>query len=251
MNFRMLTTEILDLLYPESLYCICCGKIIDASRNYRLCNECMEEIRWARGRTCRKCGKLLSENNPLDLCYSCREHSHAFDMGFTACEYGRNPRSIVFAMKYHGRADIAKTLGEILHDRMESVRRETGLIYDAVIPVPMYLPKQKGRGYNQAEVMARRFAELEGADYFPEGLIRGKNTVPLKGLAPDERRGAIAGIMRVEDPGAVHGKDILLIDDIYTTGATVDGASEALLKAGAERVYVLTFAAGADVIKSE
>lgn len=251
MNFRMLTQDILDLLYPEYLYCICCGKIIDASRNYRLCNECMAEIRWAGDRTCKKCGKLLSENNPLDICYSCREHSHAFDMGFCACEYGRNPRSIVFAMKYHGRADIAKTLGEILHDRMESIRRETGLVYDAVIPVPMYLSKQHQRGYNQAEVMARRFSELEDAEYLPDGLIRGKNTVPLKGLAPEERRGAIAGIMSVRNSESVQGKDILLIDDIYTTGATVDGAAEALLHTGAERVYVLTFAAGADVIKSE
>ena len=128
MNFRMLKEQVLDLVYPDALYCICCGKVIDSTRPYRLCNECRREIRWATGRTCRKCGKILSENNPGDICFSCREHAHIFDMGFTCCEYGQLPRSIVFALKYHGRTDIGRTVGTVMHDRMEALRRETGLM---------------------------------------------------------------------------------------------------------------------------
>lgn len=272
-NFRMLCEEVLDLIYPRALYCICCGKIIDGSRTYRLCNRCMADIRWASEeryeeygrnqggrtegaenlRTCRKCGKILSRNNPTDWCYSCREHAHLFDMGFTCCEYGMNPRSMLFALKYHGRTDIGITIAEVMGDRMEQIRRTTGLVYDAILPVPMNPEKEKQRGYNQASVIGRRLAALEGVSYLDKVLRRTRNTAPLRGMTPAERRQVLAGTMEVI-PGTeeeIRGKDLLLVDDIYTTGSTMDAAAEVLLAAGAERVYIFTFAAGADVIKSE
>lgn len=244
---------LLDLIYPEALYCVCCGKIIDSSRPYRLCNECMDEIRWATGRTCRKCGKLLSANNPMEECYSCREHEHVFDMGFTCCEYGMNPRSMLFALKYKGRTDIGVTLAEIMHDRMKQIRSESGLLYDAVLSVPMNREKEKQRGYNQAEIIGRSFAFREKTPYFRNVLRRVKDTPPLRGLTPAERKQILTSVMAVPETERVWiaGKDLVLIDDIYTTGATMDAAADVLLKAGAERVYIFTFAAGADVIKSE
>jgi competence protein ComFC len=282
-DFRMLYEKFLDLIYPSALYCICCGKIIDASRPYRLCNECIADIRWADGsqdaamrsnriaeetrmissaveldesleiRTCQKCGKILSRNNPMRICYSCREYAHVFDMGFTCCEYGMNPRSMLFALKYHGRTDIGITIAEIMHNRMGQLRMETGLVYDAILPVPMSEEKRRQRGYNQAAVIARELACLEETEYLGDALQRVRNTAPLRGMAPAERRQVLAGAMEVAESAVtvVSGKDLLLIDDIYTTGSTVDAAAEVLLAAGAERVYILTFAAGADVIKAE
>jgi competence protein ComFC len=245
--------SLLDLVYPDSLYCICCGKIIDSTRPYRLCNECMEEIRWATGRTCRKCGKLLSANNPLEECYSCREHEHVYDMGFTCCEYGSNPRSMLFALKYGGRTDVGITLAEIMHDRMTQIRGETGLLYDAILSVPMNPEKEKERGYNQAEIIGRSFAKREQMPYYRDVLRRVKRTPPLRGMTPAERKQLLTGVMAVPETERekIAGKDLLLIDDIYTTGATMDAATEVLLDAGAERVYIFTFAAGADVVKSE
>ena len=104
----------LDLIYPPDLYCICCGKIIDSTRTYRLCNECMDGIKWANGRLCAKCGKLLSASNPGNICFNCREHPHQFDHGYTCTEYGTHERAMVFALKYHSRADIGVTVGEIM-----------------------------------------------------------------------------------------------------------------------------------------
>lgn len=164
-----------------------------------------------------------------------------------------NPRSMLFALKYHGRTDIGITIAEVMADRMGQIRRETGLVYDAILPVPMNPEKEKQRGYNQASVIGRRLAALEGVSYLDKALRRTRNTAPLRGMTPAERRQVLSGTMEVV-PGAeaaIRGRDLLLVDDIYTTGSTMDVAAEVLLAAGAERVYIFTFAAGADVIKTE
>ena len=149
----------LDLLYPPALYCVCCGKIIDRSRTYSLCNECMKGIKWISGRTCSKCGRELGESNPGDCCYNCRTHPHAFDRGYTCTEYGTHERAVVFSMKYDGRPDIATVTGEILADRMlaEFSRDELAAMYDAALPVPVHPSKKARRGYNQAALIAGEF----------------------------------------------------------------------------------------------
>lgn len=252
-KFENVIREALDLVYPADLYCICCGKIIDSSRTYRLCGECFDSIRWVSGRTCLKCGKPLSEWNPEPVCRSCRENRHSFDQGITCCEYGMDARSVLFALKYSGRTDIGVTIAEIMQDRLESVRMDELLHYDAVIAVPMYGPKMAVRGYNQAEVIAKRLAKLERLPYHPDLLIRMKGTQAMRGLSPAERRINIAGAFAVPESSeeTVRGKDLLVVDDIYTTGATADAAASTLKQAGAGRVDFITFAAGADVIKTE
>lgn len=250
MNLHQIPDHILELVYPSALYCICCGKIIDRTRTYRLCNECMRSIRWTKEPTCRKCGKQLSPQNPTSLCFNCREHPHRYDIGFTCCEYGMNPRSIVFALKYGSRTDIGITIAEIMHDRMRQIRDETGLMYDVAIPVPMYAGKQRIRGYNQAAVIAKHFAALEDVPYTEKAIRRIRNTRPLRGLTPAERQQMLSEAIVLNDTSGIEHRDVLLIDDIYTTGATADAITDILLAGGADRVYILTFAAGADVIKS-
>ena len=85
---KSVVSSVLDLIYPPALYCVCCGKIIDETRTYRLCNDCMENIKWIDGRTCAKCGRQLGAVNPGTVCFNCREHPHSFDRGFTCTEYG-------------------------------------------------------------------------------------------------------------------------------------------------------------------
>ena len=98
---------------------------------------------------------------------------------WACCEYGQLPRSIVFALKYHGRTDIGRTVGTVMHDRMEALRRETGLMYDLILPVPMYPEKERIRGYNQASVIGKHFARLEGMPFRSDVLQRSQ--APLRG----------------------------------------------------------------------
>ena len=249
----MFKEALLELVYPSSLYCVCCSKIIDDSRPYKLCNDCMSGLKWAVERTCCKCGKPLSDSNPLDTCFSCREHAHKFRKGYTVAEYGTHERSLIFALKYHSRTDIASTIGEMMYDRMQS---EFGSVqlrnsYDLIVPVPMYEPKKLSRGYNQAELIAREFAKRSLIDYHGDIMTRTRETSAMRGLSPDRRRAEIEGVFAIKKGLAslVQGSRVIVIDDIYTTGATSDEMARTLYGAGAETVDILSFAAGADMVK--
>ena len=276
----------LNLVYPRDLYCISCGKIIDGSRTYRLCNDCMEAMNWVTDRHCMCCGKPKADTDPGDMCFDCSEReaagdAHAFDKGYVCAGYGACEQAAIFAMKYGGRSDIGVTLGEIMYDRMCAEFGDGALKerYDLVIPVPIYKEKKKKRGFNHAEVMAGRFASAAGIPCEAGIVVRAKATRPMKGLGREERRANISGAFAIRERGIsrIAGARILLIDDIFTTGATVDELA-ALLKApapgsvtgaprraarqprtarppqaalpGASRVDFLAFAGGKDIIIS-
>ena len=245
---------VLDLIYPPALYCVCCGKIIDETRTYRLCNDCMDNLKWIDGRTCVKCGRQLGTANPGSVCFNCREHPHSFDRGFTCTEYGTHERAMVFAMKYDGRPDISVVIGEILADRMLAEFGEDELhgMYDMILPVPVHKTKKSLRGYNQAALIAEEFSRRAGFTADDDVLIRTRETHIMRSLGPEQRRENIRGAfgIRPRRMPEIAGKNILLIDDIYTTGATIDELAVVLRDAGAARVDFLAFASGADMVKS-
>ena len=266
---RNVGNAVLDLIYPPGLYCNSCGKITDDSRTYGLCNDCMAAAGWITDRRCDKCGRPLSDNNSGSLCFACKETEHSsrpysFDKGHACAAYGSVEQSVIFSFKYGARSDIGDVLGEILYDRMISEYEPDVLagIYDLVIPVPIYLEKKKKRGFNQAAIMAESFAKRAGIACEAEALRRVRNTEPMKGLNPEERMANIGGAFEIRERYHPQISDarILLIDDIYTTGATIDEIAGILKKpwydkagglhTGARSVDFLTYAAGADMIKS-
>ena len=202
-----------------SLYCISCGKIIDDSRTYRLCNECMEAANWVTERHCTKCGRPLADTDPGGRCFSCSssgEEQHSFDKAHACAGYGAVEQAVIFAFKYGSRSDIGGTLGEILCDRMASEYGEDVLagMYDMVIPVPIYITKKKKRGFNHAELMAEGFSKRAGLAYAPGIVIRTRDTAPMKGLGPQERRANINGAFEIRERKRplISGKSILLIE---------------------------------------
>ena len=253
-TIRSLIRSGLDLIYPPGLYCICCGKIIDTTRTYRLCNDCMEGMKWIDGRTCRRCGRQLSVLNPGEICFNCREHPHSFDTGYTCTEYGTHERAIVFSLKYDGRTDIAPAIGEIMADRImaEFSIDELKKKYDLVLPVPVHRSKRLRRGYNQADLIAEEFCRRTGLHLDDDILVRTRETHIMRSLGPDARRENIRGAFAVRKRrlSDIEGRNILLTDDIYTTGATVDELARVLKDNGAARTDFLAFAAGADIVKS-
>ncbi len=245
--------EVLDRIYPSGLYCICCGKITDDTRTYSLCNECMSAVKWAVGRTCAKCGKPLSPNDPREICFNCTEHRHEFDRGFTCAEYGAHERSIVYSLKYDDRLDIAALIAEMMTDRMKAEFGADGLAarYDLLVPVPASRRRREIRGYNQAELISMHFSENTGVPFRGEILQRTRETIAMKGLTPDERRLNIRGSFELKKGAlsTVRGARCLIVDDIYTTGATIDETARVLKASGAVSADFLSFANGADVVK--
>lgn len=265
--------ELLDLVYPPGLYCISCGKIIDDSRTYRLCNDCMHAVNWISEARCMKCGRPLSENDPGPLCFNCSarrasDRHYAFDKGHVCAGYGSVEQAVIFDLKYGGKGDIGETLGEILHDRMLSEYGHDTLadMYDYVIPVPIHKERKNRRGFNHADLMAKSFAKRAGLSCDADVLVRTRQTLPMKGLGPLERVANIHGAFEIRERKLPLIKDarMLLVDDIFTTGATINEIA-ALLKdpsghgdgntgrhtaklCGAKRVDFLAFAAAGDMI---
>ncbi|MDR1573341.1 MAG: double zinc ribbon domain-containing protein [Clostridiales Family XIII bacterium] len=266
MNIKKLTKSALDLLYPPSIYCMACGNLIDASRPYALCDACRERFAWATGPTCAKCGKRLQGDGPQKLCADCADGGgHLFEKGFACAEYA-DCRPILHGFKYGGRAYYGAQIARILYDRLlygeragadgsegeapgvESAAEAGPLRIDLLLPVPMYKKKERKRGYNQADIAGRELARLLALPYAANILERTRNTSVMSGLSGEERganvKGAFALARGRED--AVRGLRVMLVDDIFTTGSTIDACAETLLAAGAASVRFIVLGAGAD-----
>jgi len=231
-----------EAVFPSNIYCISCGSLIDGTRPYSLCDGCVKKIHWIGENTCDKCGKALPDTYRGNICYDCMIYSHYFRKGFSCFTYGMYERELIFDFKYNGKGYLGAKFGDILYDRIccEDVKA------DIVIPVPISSERLKKRGYNQSAVMASHLAGRLGIPFDDGGLVRKKETARLRGLSPADREAALEGAFAFREPRKwrIKDKSVLLIDDIYTTGATADACSRALLDAGAAEVFLLTLASG-------
>lgn len=235
----------LEGLFPSNIYCLSCGSIIDQSRPYALCDHCMPLFHWVGDHTCRQCGKLLSETYASDFCYDCRTYDHTFDQGFTCTQYGMYERELMMDYKYRGKAYIGKKLGDILFDRISLEHVEA----DYIVPVPIHKKRLRQRGYNQAALMAKRLAEQMKVTCAQNLLERTRYTSAMRGLSAFERQENLKEVFAVSEASCynIEEKKILLVDDIYTTGSTMDACSTVLKEAGVRQVFALSFAAGANM----
>ncbi|MDR3242503.1 MAG: ComF family protein [Clostridiales Family XIII bacterium] len=251
---RSAAGALLELLYPSSIYCLACGNLIDDSRPYALCDVCVREIGWANGKTCAKCGKVLAESAESPLCSDCgggvaavsggAPGGHIFDRGFSCAGYGEREKQIVHNFKYKDRAYYGAKLAEIMRDRIQG--EDIGA--DLLVPVPMFRKKERKRGFNQAAVMAESLSRKTGIECRKNLLVRTRDTAPMSKLGAEARRSNVEGAFAVAEDMRifVRERQVLLIDDVFTTGSTADACADALKKCGAESVCVLVFAAGAD-----
>lgn len=241
-GLEKLRDGILEVIFPSNIYCIRCGSLIDSTRTYALCDDCIRKLHWITGRTCDKCGKALPDAYRGARCYDCMTLQHSFTKGYSCLTYGLYEREILMDLKYNGKGYLAMKLGDMMYDRMMC----EDLTPDVIIPVPTGRQREKKRGYNQAELLAKRLGKRWSVDVDTVSLCRKKETKPLRSLTPAEREAALAGAFSVEKKyrNRIADKTVLLIDDIYTTGATADACSCALLQAGAKDVYFLSLASG-------
>lgn len=248
-------------IFPQDIYCIACGAIIDESRTYRLCDSCMKKFRWIRGAACKKCGKALGKEkermalfggNAAGICHDCRSRRHFFDGGYSCVSYGELEKKPLMKLKYAGDGYIADTLGEIMYDRLllALAEDEGGCIpFDLIVPVPLHKKRQALRGYNQAALIGRVLAAKLGLPFYANLLRRVKATEKMSRLGASERTENLEGAFAISGRSAdIAGKTILLVDDIYTTGNTADAASAVLKSAGAKAVYIITFASGSNFV---
>ena len=192
------------------------------------------------GHVCEKCGAPLGFDNKQNVCAPCLKNGAVFLRGNTALFlYEGAEREIILNLKYY--------LGPVMYAFVKELMRPhaqkaLAVNADFIIPVPLYHKKQKAKGYNHAELLARALSELTGAAVLTGALRRMKNTKKQSGSGVKKRRDNVAGAfaLSLDDPRALDGRTCLLVDDIFTSGATLNECARTLSEAGAA-AYGFTF----------
>jgi len=222
-----LAWTVLDWLYPPT--CGGCGQ-----PGERLCPACRNTVRLLQPPLCPHCGQSLENDQ---TCLSCPLGGYQFQALRAWAEFNGPVRSAIHCLKYKG--DLA--LGEILARPMAGLLRSLGWEVDLVVPVPLGVAREQQRGYNQASLLALPLAMACGLPHRPKALHKIRQTRTQVGLSRTARRENVAGAFQA-DSHLVEGRSILVVDDVATSGATLDACAAALLGAGAQAVYGLTLA---------
>ncbi len=235
MRGKKIISMITDILFPKR--CPVCDRIL-ATGETGAHPECMRRLKVLAPPYCMKCGSAIAGEEKL--CKNCSEKDHAFKRGRCLYEYESAAPSI-YRFKYAGRQEYASFFGEetafYLKDFFEKIKA------DALVPIPIHRMRYAKRGYNQALVLAREISKHTGIPVLKKLLVRRRNTAPLKLLSPSQRQKNLKNAFIVRQ-NSVKLKTIILIDDIYTTGATMDEAARQLHRAGIPDVYFVALAGG-------
>lgn len=236
------------VVYPTR--CALCGHFLPHFLSAPICETCWSEIPAASGSACHRCGDALSvpAGSEVALCRTCRLAPPPFERAVASAIYDGRMRDAIHALKYQRLKPAARPLGRLLAAAIAQLADQAPAEM-LVVPVPLHRSKLHGRGFNQARSLA--VEALKGLrsshpnwrlSLAPATLLRQRATESQAGLTPRQRRLNLRGVFRVSDAAAVAGNDVLLIDDILTTGATARSAAKALLEAGARSVWVATLA---------
>jgi ComF family protein len=219
--------SILNILFPVS--CVVCRKPVLERKWGAACPDCWSSLVPVPQPICPQCGDPAPAIE--GLCGVCRTGEHAFDFARSAFLFTDTLREIIHHLKYSDRVSLAKPLGDVLKECFNGEAFTRGLI----VPVPLHRSRVRIRGYNQAELIASRL----GLPLTCDLLRRRKNTPSQTGLSRSQRKLNLAGAFEVRRniSGAV-----VVVDDVYTTGSTINEIAKTLKRAGAERVEVLTVA---------
>lgn len=231
----------LDFIYPRNIYCILCNKSIDKDKKYSICDECIEELKFIKDKMCLKCGKPLDEIYLYNNCPECIDSKVYYTRAISCVEYDDISKKLVYSLKYDKKRYIAYHMAEIMADKFKEVN--IGKI-DLIVPVPLHKAKERERTFNQAYLIAKYLGRMLDKYVDNKSLVRIKNTKTQNKLTKDERKCNLKKAFKVIERDNIRNKNILLIDDVFTTGSTVDECSKVLLGSGASKVYVLTFATG-------
>lgn len=230
---KKLNTTFLDALYPEDIKCFGCGKDLPKKNIYNICPECMKTFEINNGKTCQRCGANVY--GEAKFCFDCKGNEKYFDKARSPLIYTGVTRRLIRHFKYEEAIYLKRYFARLLAEEYA----KCDFVADVVVPVPLSAEQFKMRGYNQALLIAEEFCKLMNLPIDKTNLIRIRNTESQTAKTPAERRISLDGAFRQVDKNAFLHKNVLLIDDVMTTGST---ASECAKTLRAAHVYVLTVA---------
>ena len=232
-----LKERIVNLIYPPR--CPLCDTLMPKGPGL-ICLNCSQKRQYITSTICLKCGKpiLESENN---LCNDCTNRKHYFDRGWAVFVYDNQIKKSLYRFKYGNRAEYAQYYANQIYERYNHLMMNLGI--DALIPVPIHRAKMSERGYNQAEEIASVLGGKLKIPVYSKLLIRTTNTRPQKLLSVQERENNLKKAFKIGEYD-VKLNTIMVVDDIYTTGATMDAMAKVLRAAGIKKIYYIVVAIG-------
>lgn len=233
--------NIVHLLFPRR--CPICDNVMFSSvflEAELCCSRCRSVPEYVKEPVCKKCGKPM-EDERAELCYDCKKHPGAYVQGKALWVYKDQVKQSMYRFKYQNRQEYARFYGSEIVRVYGDWMKRSGI--EAIVPIPLHRAKKRQRGYNQAELLAREIGRRTGLKVYPDLLKRVRKTKPQKKLNDAERKNNLKKAFKTQE-NKVQLNHILLVDDIYTTGSTINEAALELRRAGIEQVYYVSVCIG-------
>jgi ComF family protein len=231
--------NISDALFPP--LCLSCSGVLQSELTKVFCPDCHCQITFLTGSCCPICG-IVFPDSPAGhhLCGSCLENRPYFTYARAAVAYEGIILDAIHQFKYGRNTTTGDALACFLAD-FDFADMDWSH-FDVIIPVPLHIKRLRGRGFNQSLILAYALGKKHGIDVDFSLLKRRKLTLTQTGLDKKEREKNISGAFIAGNPERIRGRNMILVDDVYTTGATINECAKTLVKAGVGQLAVLTLA---------
>ncbi len=240
MSRRFLQT-LLEIIYPKKCHG-CKSRIRTDSTQDLVCGDCWSKIKVNPPPFCSHCGRHLDTKRiKKNICPECVKNQLHFDRAFSPCQYDGVLRDLIHEFKYKGKDYLSGPLSRLMTDFIETYDFPIGDI-DQIVPIPLYKSRLREREFNQAQILGSLIAQKFDRELNSISLVRSSWKRTQTDLKKDQRRRNVLGNFSIKNSSGLKNKNILLIDDVLTTGATCSEAASVLKKAGAGIVFVLTLA---------
>lgn len=233
---RSFLTGITDLLFPRN--CILCHQYDEGTDQNPLCRSCQEKIPYNHPPFCLKCSRHLKTAVPEGLCPDCHKHPPDFDTAWGITLYEPVMKELIHAFKFQNKTSLRKAFKDMARTFLEKYHISLKE-FDHLAPIPLTATRQRERGYNQALLFAEGLSQILHIPCLADQIQRHRHSARQSDLREKERWTNIQGAFRINPLSTATGKNILLVDDLLTTGATASEAARTLRSAGAGKIGLI------------
>ena len=228
-----LINKILDVVFPSNTTCLVCGGELNHNKESEMCEDCLKNLPYITAPSCIVCGAPIK--SMAKVCNYCQNHKPTYTRAIAPFVYEGEMVGLIHSLKFGNAKYIAKSLAFFMAECFKS----HNLSADIIIAVPLSYQRKKQRGYNQSELLATEVSKMLNISLEVDCLKKIANTKPQEKLTYKERQQNLKNTFSVINENKIKNKTILLIDDVYTTGATAINCTNTLKKSGAKNVIIL------------
>ena len=236
---KTLTKPILNIIYP--LKCVHCNALT-LKDDKHLCDECFYSLARQTPPFCLKCGRSINQEKDIKegICLNCKTKNFHFDKAWSICSYEGLIRDLIHNFKYRQKLQYQYIFKSLINEFLETYKILNDI--DIIIPIPLHATRLREREYNQSQILANIVSETINKPILSDTLIRIKNTKPQIELSDKQRIQNISGCFAIRNQHAINSGNILLIDDVFTTGATISEAARIIKEYNPGKIFALTLA---------